>query len=88
MWIRDKDRIFNDIHRPDRLGVFFSTTQSTDACGPIINAHEIAPHSSANPTAVKAIQHLRRFMTVRIIPGRTPSPPDPTPLRHKGKIVA
>lgn len=88
MWIRDKAGVFNDRQRPDRLGVFFSTAQKTAEGGPVITAHEIGPHSSANPEAIRTIQHLRKFMTVRLVPGKTPMPPSPTPLRHNGKIVA
>ena len=73
LWVRDDRSIFNDDHRPDQLGVFFTASEPNPRTGAqSIRAHEIRPAAAEEPEAAKVIEHLRQFAPVIVLPYRPP----------------
>jgi len=81
MWVRDPGRIFNDAHRPDRLGVFFTASGPDPETGKqTIYVHEVRPDAAADPDARAVIDFLAGVAPVQVIPYRPPRNETPVSL--------
>lgn len=75
IWVRDPGRLFDDSHRPDRLGLFFTASDPEPATGrQFIFAHEVRPAAADEWAAQNVIRHLRQVAPVKVLPYRPPKP--------------
>ena len=75
MWVRDNRGIFDEHHRPDRLGLMLDSRGNDAASGrPSIVATEVIPDAAAEPEARRVIQFLRQFAIVSVRPYRPAQP--------------
>lgn len=86
MWVRDVRGLFEDDHRPDRLGVIFTASKPDDHGRQVIYAHEMVPDAAGNDDARRVIRMLTRFATVHVLPAPIPIP-DVTPLTLAGRPI-
>lgn len=74
MWVRDPGRLFDDAHRPDRLGVFFTASDPDPQTGrQTIYAHEVRPAAANEEAAAAVIRHFRQAVAVEVLPFRSPT---------------
>ncbi|WP_432797625.1 hypothetical protein [Poriferisphaera sp. WC338] len=66
LWLADQGKLFNDSHRPDKLGIMFSPS-GKETTSLSINAHELTPNTIAKPEVQHTIDYLRQFFPVKIL---------------------
>lgn len=90
LWIRDKAGLFDERHRPDRLGVFFSPSKPDPNTGQqMLYAHQVRRGAALEAEARGVIEWLRRFARVEVLPYRKPQPGGEAmaSLTHNGRVV-
>jgi Fe-S-cluster containining protein len=76
LWVRDGRGLFDEQHRPDRLGVFFTASEPDPETGEqTIYAHEVHDGAAADPEVRTVIRHLNRAAPVRVLPHRSAGSP-------------
>jgi hypothetical protein len=70
LWMRDRQGLLGDEHRPDRIGIVLTDYPDGDGGREALAAREVWPGAAERPGARLLIEHLRQFVRVTVVPAQ------------------